>query len=83
MNSILWILDCKDKAHQKYKNNKKTMILEKYLGFHTARNQGRWSMPKLKIGQYCAIKITRKCEKFQVFLKLSTWVSYPAKSAQI
>ena len=37
----LWILDCKDKARQKCKNNKKTMILEKYLDFHTARNQGR------------------------------------------
>ena len=37
----LWILDCKDKAHQKCKNNKKKKILEKYLDFHTARNQGR------------------------------------------
>ena len=40
-------------------------------------------MPKLKIGHYCAIKITIKCAKFQDFLKLSTWVSYPAKFAQI
>ena len=67
----LWILNCKDKACQKYKNNKK-MILAKYLDFHNARNQERWSMPKLKIGQYCAIGI-RICAKFQVFLKLSTW----------
>ena len=71
----LWILDFKNKACQKCKNNKKTLILEKYLHFHTARNQGRWSGPKLKIGQYCAIRIRIQCAKFQVFLKLWTWAS--------
>ena len=39
-------------------------------------------MPKLKIRQFCAILIRKKCAKFQVFLKLSTWVSQPAKYAQ-
>ena len=34
----LWVLDCKDKARQKCKTNKKTIILEKYPNFHTARN---------------------------------------------
>ena len=79
----LWILDCTDKARQKCKINKKTMILEEYLDFHTARNQGRWSMPKLKISQFCAMMIRRKCAKFQAFLKLSTWLSQPAKFAHI
>ena len=40
------------------------MILEKYLDFYAARNQGRLSMPKLKIGQYCAIMIRIKYRKF-------------------
>ena len=39
-------------------------------------------MLKLKIGQYCAIMIKIKYAKFQVFLKLSTWASQPAKSAR-
>ena len=39
-------------------------------------------MPKLKIDQYCAIMIRIKCTKFQVFLKVSTWASPPAKFAQ-
>ena len=39
------------------------------------RNQGRWAVWKLKIGQYCYIMIRIKCAKFQVFSKLSAWVS--------
>ena len=50
------------------------MILE-ILDFHAATNQGRWSMPKLEIGQYCPIRIRIKCTKLQVFLKLWTWAS--------
>ena len=63
----LWILDCKDKAHQKCKSNRKTVILEKYLDFHAARNQGRWSMPKLNIGQYCTIRIRKNVPNFKSF----------------
>ena len=37
---------------------------------------------KAKIDQYCAIMIRIKFAKFQVFLKLLTWVSQPEKFAQ-
>ena len=58
----------------KKKKKRKTVILEKYLDVQDARNQGRSSMPKLKIVQYNAIMIRIKYVKFQVFLKLSTKV---------
>ena len=60
---------------KKKKKFRKTAILGKHLDFQAARNQGRSSMPKLKIGQHCPIMIRVKSPKFQVFLKLSTWAS--------
>ena len=49
------------------KNDRKTVVSEKFLDLQAAKNQGRWSMPKLKIRQCCAIMIRMKCVKFQVF----------------
>ena len=46
------------------------MILEKYFDFHTARNQGKSSMPKLIIGQYRAIRIRIKCAKISSLFEI-------------
>ena len=55
----------KKEKRKKKEKKRKTVISEKHIDFKGPRNQGRWSMPKQKIDQYCAIVTKVKCLNFK------------------